>query len=155
VKDPTDTLARIVQALEGSRPRAAKFQEVADILREAGGYRRVGLYDVSGRDIAVAALSGAAEPDDVRLRLERGLREAAARGGKSVFVADVAADARSTASSTTRSEVVVPVFGTVDGAACGVIDVESDRPDAFGEEDRACLEHCAAELGAAMSASPG
>ena len=61
-------------------------------------------------------------------------------GGAAVIVPDVhafpghvACDARS------RSEIVVPMRGE-DGAVVGVLDVDSDRPDAFGEVDRVGLE---------------
>jgi putative methionine-R-sulfoxide reductase with GAF domain len=36
-----------------------------------------------------------------------------------------------------------------------VIDVESDRVDAFGEDDRMLLEHSAAEIATELSPSPG
>lgn len=44
--------------------------------------------------------------------------------------------------SATRSEIVIPIR---DGAAAvvGRLDVQSDVPDAFGAEDRQCLEECA------------
>ena len=61
-------------------------------------------------------------------------------GGATVIVPDVhafpghvACDARS------RSEIVVPMR-RADGTVVGVLDVDSDRPDAFGEADRAGLE---------------
>jgi GAF domain-containing protein len=64
----------------------------------------------------------------------------AVRKSASVLVADVhafeghvACDARS------QSEIVVPVFDR-DGAVVAVLDVDSDRPAAFGDVDRAGLE---------------
>ena len=62
---------------------------------------------------------------------------------RSVVVGDVAADPRYlTTHTTTRSEIVVPVFSA--GAPVGLIDVESERPQAFGEADERLLERCAA-----------
>ncbi len=49
------------------------------------------------------------------------------------FAGHVACDARS------RSEIVVPLRDAA-GQVVGVLDVDSDRPDAFGEADRAGLE---------------
>ena len=43
----------------------------------------------------------------------------------------------------TRSEIVVPVV--TDGVR-GLIDVESERPHAFGDADRAFLERCASAV---------
>jgi L-methionine (R)-S-oxide reductase len=156
MKDLTETLARVRRALEGSRSRAEKLREVAEILREAGPYRWVGLYDVTADGIAVAAWSGPGEPAHPRLPVGDGLCGAAVREKKSILVGDVATDARyRTTLPTTRSEIVVPILDAVDGRARGVIDVESDRLDAFGEDDRTLLEHCAAELATAISPSPG
>ncbi len=39
----------------------------------------------------------------------------------------------------TRSEIVVPVFGA-DGRLIGVLDIDSNRPDAFTAADQAGLE---------------
>lgn len=65
---------------------------------------------------------------------------AAVTRGETVVVPDVhafpghvACDARS------RSEIVVPVRDA-SGTVVAVLDVDSDRPDAFGEADRAGLE---------------
>jgi GAF domain-containing protein len=49
------------------------------------------------------------------------------------FPGHITCDARS------RSEVVVPVFGR-GGALIAVLDIDSDRPGAFDQEDRAALE---------------
>ena len=39
----------------------------------------------------------------------------------------------------------MPIRGA-DGTVAGLLDVESERADAFGEEDRRFLEACAAAL---------
>jgi GAF domain-containing protein len=41
----------------------------------------------------------------------------------------------------TRSEIVVPIHQ--DGRVVGEIDIDSDRPAAFGDDDRAFLERVA------------
>jgi hypothetical protein len=46
----------------------------------------------------------------------------------------------------TRSEIAVPILGATGGQVVGLLGVESDLPDAFGEEDRSLLEECAALL---------
>jgi len=46
----------------------------------------------------------------------------------------------------TRSRIVIPVPGTAAGQVVGLLVVESDVPNAFGEEDRSRLEECAALL---------
>ena len=58
-------------------------------------------------------------------------------------VGDVAADPRYlTAFGTTRSEIIVPVFGGAGGNVVGTIDVESEKPNAFSEDVQAFLEAC-------------
>jgi putative methionine-R-sulfoxide reductase with GAF domain len=48
-----------------------------------------------------------------------------------------------------RSALVVPVF--VEGSAWGVIDVESERLDAFGAEDARVVRAVAAQVGSALA----
>jgi len=80
------------------------------------------------------------------LRGPEGVCWAGVRGGATVVVPDVhafpghvACDARS------RSEIVVPVRDAA-GNVVAVLDVDSERPDAFGEADRAGLERIVALL---------
>ena len=44
---------------------------------------------------------------------------------------------------TTHSEIVVPILSEKTGKVIGVIDVESEKRDAFTEDDRDFLEHVA------------
>ena len=68
----------------------------------------------------------------------RGVCGAAARTGQVQLVPDVAAFAGHIAcSSSTRSEIVLPVWGKA--GLLGVFDIDSDRVDAFDETDAAAL----------------
>lgn len=70
---------------------------------------------------------------------ERGVCGAAARTRETQIVPDVEAFAGHIAcASSTRSEIVLPVFGR-GGRLIGVLDIDSDRPDAFGSDDAAAL----------------
>lgn len=65
----------------------------------------------------------------------RGVCGAAARKDETQLVADVAsAPGHIACSTTTRSELVIPVHNG-QGAVIGVLDIDSDQPDAFTEED--------------------
>ena len=69
----------------------------------------------------------------------RGVCGAVARSGKAMIVPDVEAFADHIAcSSTTRSELVLPVFNAA-GTLLGVLDLDSDTPAAFTEVDAARL----------------
>jgi L-methionine (R)-S-oxide reductase len=81
--------------------------------------------------------------EHTRIELDSGICGAAASQKKSVIVDDVNADPRFLACSlTTRSEIVVPLM---DGQTClGEIDIDSDKPSNFTDEDRRMLEEIAA-----------
>jgi GAF domain-containing protein len=65
----------------------------------------------------------------------RGVCGAAARSGQVQLVPDVDAfPGHIACASSTRSELVLPVRDRT-GAVIGVLDIDSDRPDAFTEED--------------------
>lgn len=75
----------------------------------------------------------------------RGVCGAAARTQKIQLVPDVEAfEGHIACSSTTRSEIVLPVFNG-SGDLIGVFDIDSNQPDAFTEED-------AVELSAILAA---
>jgi len=66
---------------------------------------------------------------------ERGVCGAAARTGEVQLVPDVDAFPDHIAcASSTRSEIVLPVYGR-GGRLIGVLDIDSDRPDAFDATD--------------------
>lgn len=69
----------------------------------------------------------------------RGVCGAAAREGRTQIVPDVDAfPGHIACASSTRSELVIPVFGR-GGKLIGVLDIDSDRPDAFTEQDAQAL----------------
>ena len=69
----------------------------------------------------------------------RGVCGAAARTGEVQLVPDVDAfPGHIACASSTRSELVIPVFGT-GGRLIGVLDIDSDQPDAFSAADADAL----------------
>jgi len=75
----------------------------------------------------------------------RGVCGAAARTGETQLVADVDAfPGHIACASSTRSEVVVPVYSS--GRLIAVFDVDSDNPDAFDTDDRDALESILAQV---------
>ncbi len=76
----------------------------------------------------------------------RGVCGAAARTGEVQLVPDVEAFAGHIAcSSSTRSEIVLPVRDGA-GRLIGVLDIDSDQPDAFDLADQAALERILARV---------
>jgi L-methionine (R)-S-oxide reductase len=146
VVDTKFMLNALPPIVAGDQTRAVKAARVADIIRQAGPYRWVGLYDVSQSEISVFAWSGEQAPTYPRFPVTRGLGGVAASTGQSVVVGDVRKDPHYlTTFSSTRSEMVVPITG-LDGSIVGLVDVESELVHAFSERDRQGLEQCARVL---------
>ena len=83
----------------------------------------------------------------LQISFDRGVCGVAARLRQTQIVPDVRAFPGYIAcSSSTRSEIVVPVF-TPQDQLVAVLDVDSDRPDAFDEVDRVNLERICRMVG--------
>jgi L-methionine (R)-S-oxide reductase len=137
--------AELVASSTAGEDRERRAERVAASIRRFGGYRWVGVYDVSADAIAVLGWDGPAAPTYPRFPRGEGLCGAAVAAGTPVVVGDVASDPRYlTTHATTRSEIVVPVF--CGGGVVGLIDVESEQSDAFGDSDKQLLERCAAVI---------
>jgi L-methionine (R)-S-oxide reductase len=126
--EPTATLVlqRTVDLLEG------RFEH----------YAWVGIYLVEGCELVLGPWQGPAATEHVRIPVGQGICGAAAASGETEIVGDVNSDGRYLACfPSTRSEIVVPIhFG---GEVVGEIDIDSDSPSAFDEQDKAFLEHVA------------
>jgi 3-hydroxyisobutyrate dehydrogenase-like beta-hydroxyacid dehydrogenase/putative methionine-R-sulfoxide reductase with GAF domain len=136
-----DTTSRIREAAAANAPRSGRARMIADQIRTDGGYRWVGLYDVTARNVEIVAWSGPGPPAHPRFARGYGLTGRTISCGETVIVNDVRSDPDYLeAFGDTRAEAIVPVLR--DGAVVGTIDVESRRPGAFGETDRDFLEKC-------------
>jgi L-methionine (R)-S-oxide reductase len=124
--DPTARMATAAALLHHKQPHFFW----TGFYRLVGGELVVGPYQ---GPLACAVLPGPA-----------GVCWAAVQRGESILVPDVHAFPGHVAcDSRSRSEVVVPLRDA-SGAIVGVLDVDSDRPDAFGPEDVRGLEAIAA-----------
>ncbi|QOL82232.1 GAF domain-containing protein [Pseudooceanicola spongiae] len=76
----------------------------------------------------------------LKIPFDRGVCGAAARSGETQLVPDVDAfPGHIACASSTRSELVIPVRNG-SGAVIGVLDIDSNQPDAFTPEDARQLE---------------
>ena len=108
-------------------------------------YTWVGIYLLDGNELVLGPFVGKPSPH-TRIPLGRGICGAAAAEKTTIVVDDVNADPRYLACSLeTKSEIVVPIMNG--DRVLGEIDIDSDRPAAFGEADRQLLEAVAARLG--------
>jgi GAF domain-containing protein len=137
------SIDQIVVVLMGDdRTRLAKATAVAELIRSAGAYRWVGLYDVGDEQISAIAWTGSVAPAITTLPLSKGLPGDAVRTRAPVIVGDLSTDtAHGTAFPSTKSEIIVPVL--VGETVLGTIDVESERVDAFSSQDVRFLQDCA------------
>jgi L-methionine (R)-S-oxide reductase len=143
-RNESDLTRELVEASGSGGDSAASAARIAAAIRRFGGYRWLGIYDVGPEEISVIGWDGPGPPAHPRLARTSGLCGAAVAARRTVVVGDTMADARYlTTHSTTRSEIVVPVF-SAGATPVGLIDVESESPDAFGDHDKRLLERCAA-----------
>lgn len=142
-----DLRQRLAQALDSAELREVRARRAAEIVRAARGYRWVGIYDVGDEEIELLGHTGPESPVSVRFPVTQGLSGDAVRTRDTVVCNDVARDPRYlTAFESTGSEMIVPVLGAESGIVIGTLDVESDRPDAFDDDDRTFVESCATSL---------
>lgn len=138
-------LARIRTALDReSDPSRAMEQAVRILKDKVPHYSWVGIYRLHSNELVLGPYVGRPSPH-TRIPLGRGICGAAASERATIIVDDVNADPRYLACSIdTKSEIVVPIMRG--GEVLGEIDVDSDRPAAFGAADRDLLEAVAALL---------
>jgi L-methionine (R)-S-oxide reductase len=119
------------------------LRQVVDLLHDrCEQYSWVGIYLVEGDDLVLGPWKGPEETDHVRIPIGQGICGAAAASGQTEIVDDVNADPRYLACfASTKSEIVVPI--AYEGRVVGEIDIDSDKPAAFTEEDRTFLERVA------------
>ena len=133
---------------ETNRDRAME-RAVAILKRDMPAYTWVGIYLLEGNELVLGPFLGKPSPH-TRIPLGRGICGAAATEKATIVVDDVHADPRYLACSLeTKSEIVVPIMSG--DRVLGEIDIDSDRPAAFGPDDRRLLEAVAALLAAKLT----
>jgi GAF domain-containing protein len=142
-----DTYRGALEAVDRIVNREAEPDEVlrktVEILHDRfDHYSWVGIYLVEGDDLVLGPWKGPQATEHVRIPVGQGICGAAAASGRTEIVDDVSADERYLACfPSTQSEIVVPI--AYEGKIVGEIDIDSDRPAAFGEADRTLLERVA------------
>ena len=132
--------------------RRAMEVTVATLKRSLPDYSWVGVYLLVSNELVLGPYVGKPSPHS-RIPLGRGICGAAAAEKTTIVVDDVSADDRYLAcSADTKSEIVVPIMRG--GDVLGEIDVDSDRPAAFGAPDRVLLEAVAALLAERLGGRP-
>ena len=146
-------LKQIETAISAERDGTAAMDAAVGLLKDGvPDYTWVGIYLMDGPELVLGPYRGKPSPH-TRIPLGNGICGAAATEKRTIIVDDVNADPRYLACSIeTKSEIVVPIM---DGSrVLGEIDIDSDRPAAFGSGDRELLERVAALLAPRLSKRP-
>lgn len=131
-----DTLAKTIAALtEGEDDVIALMATVTCELHHSDDrFDWTGFYRVTAPEmLKIGPYQGG--HGCLKIPFSRGVCGAAARSGETQLVADVDAfPGHIACASSTRSEVVLPVWNKA-GELIAVLDIDSDQPDAFTQED--------------------
>jgi GAF domain-containing protein len=141
----SNLLEAISAAIDRAADADAAMGETVRLLKESlPHYTWAGIYLLEGDELVLGPYLGKPSPH-TRIPLNRGICGAAASQRATIVVDDVNSDPRYLACSIeTKSEIVVPIMR--DGRVFGEIDIDSDKPAAFGDADRRLLEAVAAKL---------
>lgn len=147
--------ASIDSLLEGEDDWVAAMATVACELHQAlDHYDWTGFYRAVSDDLLVIGPYQGTH-GCLRIPFSRGVCGAAARKRETQLVPDVDLfEDHIACSSTTRSEIVVPVLRP-DGRVLAVLDVDSNAPAAFRAPDREALEALCADLGRRFAEADG
>ncbi len=136
--DTDELLKRMEGLVEDENDPVAKMANIAAELHHGRGYFWTGWYRVNGAELVLGPFQGPTAC--TRIQKGQGVCGTSWERGSTVVVPDVeefpghiACDPRS------RSEIVLPVRDA-DGQVVAVLDIDSDRKNAFGEEEQEFLE---------------
>ena len=139
-----NVLSRLHELAHSSGSREHRARAAAGLIRVARPCRWVGLYDVTEDEIGVIAWNGPQPPTHPRFPLP--LNGAAVASKLPLIVQDVASDPRYlTTIGGTRAEMIYPILRST-SVVVGTIDVESDKLNAFTDEDESLLAACGEAL---------
>ncbi|HZR78388.1 MAG TPA: GAF domain-containing protein [Chthoniobacterales bacterium] len=125
----------------GCTKRSVK--QVAEMIRAARDYRFIAIYKIVKNEFVILAGTGNEPVTYPRFPIGQGLCGAALESGKSIVVGDVHKDKRYLPTfHSTQSEIIVPMKDEHKHVV-GMLDAESDKVNAFTDEDKQFLERAA------------
>lgn len=149
--DRSDCEQALLASLAQSRESVEQVLDrvVASLHDDFPHYTGVYIYVLEGELLVLGPFRGRST-EHTRIPVGAGVCGRAARVKQTVTVDDVNADPEYLACSLeTRSEIVVPIMRG--DRVLGEIDIDSDIPSAFSEQDRVFLEKVASMLASRMS----
>lgn len=138
LKEKYESLIPQLKALTEDEPDiVANMANVAAALKETFGFFWVGFYRVDGEKLVLGPFQGPVAC--TRIAYGKGVCGTAWKEGQTLLIPDVDQfPGHIACSSLSRSEIVVPAFKGDE--VCAVLDVDSDRLDAFSETDAVYLQ---------------
>ncbi len=130
------------------------LERIVDIVRDVAGYYRVALVLPSEQGTLRVGASSAhgADPKDPNEPAGNGVTEWVFAHGQPLIVPDVSRDARYVGKDpTVRSELAFPLSSR--GRVIGVLDAESQSPDAFTQADVDLMSAVGSQLAASLEAA--
>ena len=151
-QDVLKSIKELLSSAWGKNP-AEVLDEVVEKLHEGRRYFWTGLYLAAGNKVVRQCFRGPVPPCH-SFQLGVGNVGTTGQTGVTKVIADVSSDPTySMCFLETKSEIVVPVkIGT---RILGVIDVESDRLNAFSSQERALLEQTAEQIARFLTTDQG
>lgn len=132
--------AQILVALEGIGDPIAGMATIAALIHHGFGHLWTGFYRVAVPESMLRIGPYQGTLGCLEIPFGHGVCGTVAAKKRTVIVTDVARfPGHITCDPRSRSEIVVPVFNKA-GDLIAVLDIDSDRPHAFTDEDRAGLE---------------
>lgn len=136
-------LPQVAALVTNERDEIANMANVAAALWQTFGFFWTGFYRVIEGELVLAPFQGPIAC--TRIAYGKGVCGTAWKEGRTIIVPDVELfPGHIACNSASRSEIVVPLIKA--GQVKAVLDIDSDRPDAFDETDRIFLEQIVALL---------
>lgn len=128
-----------------------RIKKVAEMIQAARDYRWVAIYKVTKKEFVILTQTGDEPCAFPRFPLTQGLCGAALELGKTILVNDVSKDPRHLPGfHDSKSEIIVPMVNE-DEEIVGMLNVDSDKKNAFDAEDRKFLERAAGLMAHCLS----
>ncbi|MFT3893336.1 MAG: GAF domain-containing protein [Anaerolineales bacterium] len=151
-------ISEVSKSVSSSLDLHVLVENAVDLIHDRFNYPHVNLFTVhpNRRLIAHVAASGERKAGLTRYTLslddDMGIIPWVAREGKTILASDVTKDARYRPSpmppENTRSELCVPLI--YDGEVVGILDVQSDKVNAFTDDDQVIFEAVADNIATAI-----
>jgi GAF domain-containing protein len=131
-------VSQIASLIDGEKDTIAVMSNVAAAIHQTMGFWWTGFYRVVGNDLVLGPFQGPVAC--MHITYGKGVCGTAWQRGETIIVPDVEQfPGHIACSSESKSEIVVPVFGT-DGKVIAVLDIDSEHLATFDDIDRKYLE---------------